>query len=106
MNRSFRTQRLLFFRRDRCPYFNRNRLGDLSLQIQHAAELAVVHVGPEMAIGGAVDEFRVDSHAFAIPHDENPADEAVHAQRRGDLGIVNFVSLNCAVDVREMTRRL
>ena len=55
-----------FFRRDDDLDFARDLAGDFTLQRKDVAKIALVTFGPEVLVGGGVDELGRDADALAV----------------------------------------
>ena len=59
--------------------------GDVALQVEDLAEIALVDLGPEVHVGGNLNELRRDPHAAAGSR-HGPLDDRVDVQFAPDLG--------------------
>ena len=70
-----------------------DRVGDIALELDHVVQAAVVQLGPEVGVGGGVDELGGDSDPLAgLQH--RPLDDQFDAERLRDIrnrGAAGFV---------------
>src|SRR5215469_7234049 len=75
-----------------CPDLLRYGVGDLTLQLQHIAEIAVIGFCPEMPVGAGLEELRGDPHALPGTNDRSLHDR-VYIQLPRDFGQALFCAL-------------
>ncbi len=77
-------------------------VGDFGLKLQHVREVVIEILGPEMRIGGGVNQLRRDTHAAAGATD-GALDDGIDAKLAADLGQVLRRLLVRMTEVREIT---